>query len=116
MQTIKDNTLTDGSISEYRIKPVTRYVVTHYHENPRANTAGVSTIGEYDNYHAAEKVYNAFVHNPVAHEANYLITRIDTFEVTNEVYFASSLEKAQDLRDSLIEQSGDSWILAEIKD
>jgi len=40
---------------EYRIKPVTRYVITRWHEGE--NTGGVSGCGEYDNgevaYHVA---------------------------------------------------------------
>lgn len=41
---------------EYRVRPVTRYVVTRYEQldNGASNSGGSSVIGEYDN---AEKAY-----------------------------------------------------------
>lgn len=40
---------------EYRVVPVTRYIVTRYHENDD-RSGGVETRGEYDNEHIAYEV------------------------------------------------------------
>lgn len=39
---------------EYRVRPVTRYIVTRYHESE--NGGGVDTLGEYDNHDTAYAV------------------------------------------------------------
>lgn len=39
---------------EYRVRPVTRYIVTRFHEGEYCR--GVSTIGEYDNADVAYQV------------------------------------------------------------
>lgn len=39
---------------EHRVRPVTRYIVTRYHEDGKA--AGVSEKGEYDNRQVAHDV------------------------------------------------------------
>jgi hypothetical protein len=39
---------------EYRVRPVTRYVVTRYEAS--GNGAGVRTLGEYDNQMVAQEV------------------------------------------------------------
>ena len=41
---------------EYRVRPVTRYVVTRYHESESGRTGGVETKGEYDNADVAYQV------------------------------------------------------------
>lgn len=44
-----------GSL-EYRVKPITRYVVTRYEEGPGGNTGSVSERGHYDNPDVAWEV------------------------------------------------------------
>ena len=42
---------------EYRVRPVTRFIVTRYHENvPSEGCAGVETCGQFDNYETAYAV------------------------------------------------------------
>lgn len=41
---------------EYRVRPVTRYVVTRYHETDEGRTGGSETKGEYDNFDVAYEV------------------------------------------------------------
>jgi hypothetical protein len=41
---------------EYRVRPVTRYVVTHYKEDTEAKSASVGGLGEYDNELVAYEV------------------------------------------------------------
>lgn len=40
---------------EYRVRPVTRYVVTR-HESEGPGTGSLRTLGEYDNIHVAQEV------------------------------------------------------------
>ena len=53
---------------EYRVRPVTRYVVTRYHESDSGRTGGVETKGEYDNEQVAYDVGYALA----AHEHQQL--------------------------------------------
>lgn len=41
---------------EYRVRPVTRYVVTRFHEDAEGKTGGSSVKGEYDNADMAYEV------------------------------------------------------------
>lgn len=41
---------------EYRVRPVTRYVVTRYHEAADGRTGGSEVKGEYDNHDMAYEV------------------------------------------------------------
>ena len=41
---------------EYRVRPVTRYVVTRYEDQMENGTASVRTLGEYDNQQVAQEV------------------------------------------------------------
>ena len=41
---------------EYRVRPVTRYVVTRYEDQLPAGTASIRTLGEYDNQIVAQEV------------------------------------------------------------
>ena len=41
---------------EYRVRPVTRYVVTRYYEYAAGTGGGVETLGEYDNQELAYQV------------------------------------------------------------
>lgn len=41
---------------EYRVRPVTRYVVTRFHEDAAGKTGGSSVKGEYDNADMAYEV------------------------------------------------------------
>lgn len=117
MQTIKDSTLIDGYTHEYRIRPVTRYSVTDYHESADGKAKGCSSLGVFDSYEAAEKVYNMMVYGGRSNKSTYLLTRKDTFDVANEVYFAQSLEQAEQQRCSLLlTDSLAQWVIAEIKE
>jgi hypothetical protein len=40
---------------EYRVRPVTRFVVTRYHDTA-TSAGGVETLGEYDNHEVAYQV------------------------------------------------------------
>lgn len=42
----------------------------------------------------------------------YVITKKNTHEVPNEVYFASSLMEATTLKNELTTETGDEWIIA----
>lgn len=42
----------------------------------------------------------------------YVITRKNTFEITNAVYFAESLEDATALRDQFHAEDGNHWVIA----
>ena len=46
----------------------------------------------------------------------YVITKKNTYEVNNEVYFASSLMEATTLKNELTAETGDEWILAKVLD
>lgn len=41
---------------EYRVRPVTRYIVTRYHSDTDGGPSGVETIGEFDNLGRADVV------------------------------------------------------------
>ena len=41
---------------EYRVRPVTRYVVTRYESQGDKGTAALRTLGEYDNQTVAQEV------------------------------------------------------------
>ena len=41
---------------EYRVRPVTRYVVTRFYETGSGTSGGVETLGEYDNQDLAYQV------------------------------------------------------------
>jgi hypothetical protein len=41
---------------EYRVRPITRFVVTRYHESEGGNTGGTSERGQYDNAEVAHEV------------------------------------------------------------
>jgi len=41
---------------EYRVRPVTRYIVTRYHNEGDGGSAGVETKGEFDNADIAYEV------------------------------------------------------------
>jgi hypothetical protein len=93
---------------EIRVRPVTRYVVTRYESDglPRG-AASCGTLGEFDSPARADEVALAIrasepharvvtsdgtVHGPV--ELQFVITKVNTFDVQNEVYFASTAEEA----------------------
>jgi hypothetical protein len=93
---------------EIRVRPVTRHVVTRYESDglPRG-VASCGTLGEFDSPARADEVALAIrasepnarvvtsdgvVYDPI--EQEFIITRVNTFEVQNEVYFANSPEEA----------------------
>ena len=41
---------------EYRVRPVTRYIVTRYEDQLEKGTGGVRTLGDYDNQQVAQEV------------------------------------------------------------
>jgi hypothetical protein len=41
---------------EYRVRPVTRYVVTRFHRDDEGGAGGVETVGEYGNEQTAYDV------------------------------------------------------------
>jgi hypothetical protein len=41
---------------EYRVRPVTRYVVTRWHESDEGRTGGSESKGEYDSFEMAYEV------------------------------------------------------------
>ena len=44
---------------EYRLRPVTRYVITRYEDQLENGTASIRTLGEYDNQQVAFEVGTA---------------------------------------------------------
>lgn len=96
---------------EIRVRPVTRHVVTRYESDglPRG-AASCGTLGEFDSPLRADEVALAIrasepharvvtsdgtVHDPV--EFQFVITKVNTFEVQNEAYFASTEDEAREL-------------------
>lgn len=43
-------------IIEYRVRPVTRYMVTRYYESADGQMAGCCSLGEFENVGAADRV------------------------------------------------------------
>mgnify|MGYP001591350541 CR=1 FL=1 len=41
---------------EYRVRPVTRYVITRYEDQLENGTASIRTLGEYENQEVAQEV------------------------------------------------------------
>jgi len=41
--------------NDFRVIPVTRYLVTHYHNNEETRDAGIGVMGEFDHRAYAEK-------------------------------------------------------------
>lgn len=48
-----------SEVNEYRVRPVQRFVLTHYHESAAGRIGGVRTIGEFPNADAANEVAGA---------------------------------------------------------
>lgn len=51
-----------NKIIEYRVRPVTRYIITRYHNETSptgGSTGGVETLGEFDNQVKAELIAQA---------------------------------------------------------
>lgn len=48
---------------EYKVRQVTRYVVTRYENDPENNAGGVLTMGEYDHLDYARRVCEALSHS-----------------------------------------------------
>lgn len=96
--------------NEFRVRPVTRYNLTHYESNGRA--AGVRSLGEFDSIDAAEEVGVALhatrpgstfvtlhAREPKYAEpmvGEYVVVAVHTYTVENTVYFASSLQQAKE--------------------
>lgn len=59
---------------EYRVRPITRYIVTRYEENLQSGAAGSVQCGEYDNVNTAYAVGYALC----AKEHNDLGLPLDT--------------------------------------
>lgn len=100
---------------EIRVRPVTRHVVTRYESDglPRG-AASCGTLGEFDSPARADEVALAIrasepnarvvtsdgvVYDPI--EQEFIITRVNTFEVQNVVHFARSKQEAEASRDKL---------------
>ena len=47
------------NVIEYKVRPVTRFVVTRYESNPETGSGAVETIGEYPNEWYAQRVKTA---------------------------------------------------------
>jgi len=110
---------------EIRVRPVTRYIVTAFEGGPRVNdgaSVGSSVLGEYPSAAMADCTAMIFkaahpiarvvtsdgtVHDPV--EVEWIITKVKTFDVANEVYFAGSEAEAIKTRDSQEEATGTEW-------
>lgn len=46
-------------VVEYRVRPVTRYIVTRYEQSPCGSTGGSSTSGEFERFDTAHAVATA---------------------------------------------------------
>lgn len=44
---------------QYRVREVTRYIVTRYESDPETGSGGVCTMGEYDHFEYANRVREA---------------------------------------------------------
>lgn len=81
---------------EYKVRPVTRFVVTRYHQNEAS--AGVETCGEFDNARQAGLVAGALAANDDGNvQKQYVIVGIHTFQVENKAYFAESRAEAEQI-------------------
>lgn len=102
---------------EIRVRPVTRHVVTRYDAEQSVagrGSASSSTLGEFDNPRYADQAALAIqarepharvvtsdgtIHDPI--QQQFVITKVNTFELQNEVYFASTEEEVASLLSGL---------------
>jgi uncharacterized protein YtpQ (UPF0354 family) len=97
---------------EYRVRPVVRYVVTHWYDF--GNTGGCGPVGEFDNEQAAERVAAALsATDPDSERPNGFLLIQDTHEVETKAFFAHSLTEARELRTKLEDSHGGTWLLVE---
>lgn len=101
--------------NEFRVRPVTRYNVTHYLSDGRSGSC--SSLGEFDSLEAAERVakvmhlsqpgstYATVMESGSAPHltqpsdgALFAIIGVNTFEVDNKAYFAYSEQEAEQTR------------------
>lgn len=66
---------------EYRVRPVTRYIVTRYHEEDRG--AGVETIGEYPNPHTANRVAKSLAESEVFSRVTCTLLEVEDVPTTS---------------------------------
>lgn len=97
--------------NEYRVRPVVRYVVTHYHsystEDGKGGGGGSEVVGEFDNEAQAEKVKAA-----LEDTTNGYVIFKRSFEVPTELYYAQTLEEAKAQRNVLCAHASDEWLIA----
>ncbi len=110
---------------EIRVRPVTRHVVTRFESenNPGGRSCvGSSVMGEFQNagdadhaalaFKAAEPHARVVTSDGIVHEAvaaEWVITKVKTFDVANEVYFASTEAEAIKTRDAQEAATGTEW-------
>lgn len=108
--------------NEYRVRPVVRFNLTHYHADGRS--AGVRSLGEFDSLAPAEEVGRAmhaqapgstFVtlhgsypasYPPIAPPDEFVIVAIHTFDVNTKAYFAESREQADQIKATAEKEHG----------
>lgn len=97
-------------IHEFKIRPVTRYLLTEYKENKKDRSGSSGIVGEYPSIESAERIGNAlckanydstfttYSESPKKESSIYAILAKHTFKVENLVYFAYSYDEAVRLK------------------
>ncbi len=108
---------------EIRVRPVTRWNITRFESDSMERSGSCGSEGEFGSARTADQVALAMkakepharvvtsdgtVHDAV--EQQFILTKLNTFEVQNEVHFASTAEEAASLRDKLMSDGdGAKW-------
>ncbi len=106
---------------EYRVKPVTRYIVTRYHsyteDQPGCGGAGSSVVGEFDNEATAENIRATLAEQE--HQRRRLqdmrqpwICFERTHEIGAKVYYCDSEEQALRQAAEFSAEFGTEWRIA----
>ena len=93
------------TINEYRVRPVVRWNLTHYHQTVGENTAGagVRSLGEFASEQQAEEL-KAILENAAAPK-QYALVSLE-FDAPATVYYADSEPDAGRLREKLQAETG----------
>lgn len=119
-------------LNEFRVRPVTRFNLTHCCTNG-PGTGSVRSLGEFDTVEQAEEVgmaMNCLVPGsmlttlegrtvgryptdllahavaPAEPSREYVVVAVHTFEVDNKAYFAESAERAMELQEQAEREHG----------
>lgn len=91
---------------EYRVRPVQRFVVTHWYSETNADgthNGGCESLGEFDNAAQAAKVVEAMRNAAQVklEPSLYAVVQRVKFDLNSMVYYAHSLAEARAAKDDL---------------